>query len=198
MTAKLYNNVFSHAEIQTINEFYVSKSIAAQDQYAYNKNLEYQIPEDFSYQMLNPKITKMLGEHEFSTGAYKECVQPYPLHVDGYAAHESTGTITSFSYAKKHNAAVLIPLVEGAWFKTVVFQCYSTDHKIKPEWHGDKNSLDCNEYSHETRDFSRLPVDIEYVWSLGDVLVWQRDQLHMSANFAKHGITKKFLILFIA
>jgi hypothetical protein len=198
MAAKVYNNVFSPEEIDLINEFYGSRTVATEDYYSKNKNLEYHIPEDFSYQLLNPKITRLLGEHEFATGAYKECVQPYGLHVDDYRAHDATGTITTFATSQRHNKALLIPLVQGQCFRTVTFRCYSTDHKIRPEWHGDKNFLDRNEYSHETRDFSRLPVDIEYIWSLGDVLIWQRDQLHMSANFARHGVTKKFLILFIA
>lgn len=198
MTAKVYNNIFSPKEINLINEFYRSRKVAAEDYFSKNKNLEYQIPEDFSYQLLNPKITQLLGEHEFATGAYKECIKPYGLHVDNYRAHVATGTITTFATSQRHNKALLIPLVEGSCFKTVTFKCYSTDNKIKPDWYGDRNSLDPNDYSHENRDFSRLPVDIEYTWRMGDVLVWQRDQLHMSANFVGHGISKNFLILFIA
>jgi hypothetical protein len=198
MTAKVYTDVFSPEEIQSIIEFYSSKSIAAKDQYSKNKNLEYQIPEDFSYQMLNPKITELLGEHEFATGAYKECVQPYALHVDGYDAHESTGTITTFATGKKHNAALLIPLVEGLGYKTVTFKCYSDNNNIKSEWLGNTNTLNFEEYQHCNRVITRLPVDIEYSWRLGDVLLWNRNQLHASANFTRFGVTKKFLILFIA
>ena len=198
MSSKVYSDVFSLTDINSIIDFYKSKSVAAQDHYSKNKNLEYQIPEDFSYQLLNPRITAILGEHEFATGAYKECVRPYALHVDAYAAHESTGTITTFATGKKHNAAVLIPLVEGTGYKTVTFKCYSDNNNIKSEWLENTNTLNFEEYQHCNRDITRLPVDIEYSWQLGDMLVWDRNQVHASADFTRFGVTKKFLILFIA
>jgi len=43
-----------------------------------------------------------------------------------------------------------------------------------------------------------LPVDVEHSWRLGDILTWNRNQLHISANFTRVGVTKKFLVLFIA
>jgi hypothetical protein len=198
MSSKVYSNVFSPQEINSIIEFYSSKSIAAEDHYSKNKNLEYQIQDDFSYQLLNTKITEILGEHEFATGAYKECVRPYALHVDAYATHNSTGTITTFATAKKHNAALLIPLVEGPGYKTVTFKCYSDNNKIQLDWLGNTNTLNFAEYQHCHSDIVRLPVDIEYSWHLGDMLVWDRNQLHASADFTRYGVTKKFLILFIA
>lgn len=198
MTSKVYSNVFSPQEINSIIDFYSSKSIAAEDHYSKNKNLEYQIQDDFSYQLLNTKITEILGEHEFATGAYKECVRPYALHVDAYATHNSTGTITTFATAKKHNAALLIPLVEGPGYKTVTFKCYSDNNKIQLDWLGNTNTLNFTEYQHCHSDIVRLPVDIEYSWRLGDMLVWDRNQLHASADFTRYGVTKKFLILFIA
>jgi hypothetical protein len=198
MSSKVYSNIFPKQEINLIIDFFESKSIAAQDEYSKNKNLEYQIPEDFSYQLLNPRITEILGKHEFATGAYKECVKPYSLHVDAYKAHEGTGTITTFATAKKHNKALLIPLVEGPGYKTVTFKCYSDTNQIKQEWLQGKNTLDFSEYSHCSNSITQLPVDVEYAWRLGDVLSWNRDQLHASADFTRFGVTKKFLILFIA
>lgn len=198
MTSRVYSNVFSPEEINSIIEFYDSKSIAAEDHYSKNKNLEYQIQDDFSYQLLNTKITEILGEHEFATGAYKECVRPYALHVDTYATHNSTGTITTFATAKKHNAALLIPLVEGPGYKTVTFKCYSDNNNIKSEWLGNTNTLNFEDYRHCSSVITRLRVDIEYSWHLGDVLSWNRNQLHASADFTRFKVTKKFLILFIA
>jgi hypothetical protein len=198
MSAKVYSNVFTKQEIDSIIDFYQSKSIAAEDHYSKNKNLEYQIPEDFSYQLLHNKIHAILGDHEFATGAYKECVRPYALHVDAYATHKSTGTITTFATTKKHNAALLIPLVEGPGYKTVTFKCYSDNNKIQLEWLGNTNTLNFVDYQHCHSDITRLPVDIEYAWKLGDVLLWDRNQVHASADFTRFGVTKKFLILFIA
>lgn len=198
MSSKVYSGILTKQEIDSIIEFYESRPVAAQDEYSKNKNLEYQIPEDFSYQLLNSKLTEILGEHEFATGAYKECVKPYSIHVDAYRAHEGTGTITTFATVKKHNKALLIPLVEGPGYKTVTFKCYSDTNQIKSEWLQDKNTLDFAEYPHCNNSITRLPVDVEYAWRLGDILAWDRDQLHASADFTRFGVTKKFLILFIA
>jgi hypothetical protein len=199
MTSKVYTGILSQSEIDSIIKFYETKEIKATDHWSNNKYLEYQIPEDFSYQLLNPKLTEILGDHEFATGAYKECIRPYGLHVDAYEAHQETNTITSFSSAKKHNKALLIPLVEGPAYKTVTFNCYATVNRNDiSDWYGDKNSLDPKEFRHERRDLTLLPVDIEYSWRIGDILTWDRDQLHMSADFTRFGVTKKFLILFIA
>jgi hypothetical protein len=198
MSSKVYSDVFSKQEINSIIDFFKSKSVAAQDEYSKNKNLEYQIPEDFSYQLLSPRITEILGEHEFATGAYKECIKPYSLHVDAYKTHEGTGTITTFATTKKHNKALLIPLVEGPGYKTVTFKCHSDTNQIKQEWLQGKNTLNFVEYSHCSNSITQLPVDVEYAWRLGDILSWDRDQLHASADFTRFGVTKKFLILFIA
>lgn len=199
MSSKIYSNVFTKEDINSIIKFYESKEIKATDQWSNNKYLEYQIPEDFSYRLLNPKLTEILGDHEFDTGAYKECIRPYGLHVDTHEAHKETKTITSFSLAKKHNKALLIPLVEGPEYKTVTFKCYSSTNNYNLfNWYGDNNSLDPIEFPHESRKITLLPIDVEYSWRLGDILTWDRDQLHISADFTRFGVTKKFLILFIA
>ena len=65
-------------------------------------------------------------------------------------------------------------------------------------WYGDKNLLNTKEFGHERRNITLLPVDVEYSWRLGDILTWDRDQLHISADFTRFEVTKKFLILFIA
>jgi hypothetical protein len=200
MSSKVYSDVLTKKEIDLIIDFYQSMEIKSTDQWSNNKYLEYQIPEDFSYQLLNPKITRILGDHEFATGAYKECVRPYSLHVDTYAAHDKTD-ITNFSHNITHNKALLIPLVQGPAYKTVTFKCYSpTNDYILSDWYGDKNSLDPEEFGHAHAhgDVTLLPVDVEYQWRTGDILTWDRDQLHISSDFTRFGITKKFLILFIA
>jgi hypothetical protein len=199
MTSKVYNSVLSRYEIDSIVKFYQSRPVAIEDSYSKNKNLEYQIHDDFSYQLLNPKITSMLGQHEFATGAYKECIKPYALHVDAYSAHQDAGTIMSFATEKNHNCALLIPLVEGPCYKTVTFSCYSKNNSFQvASWLQEKNSLDPAEFPHCDSHITHLPVDIEYTWRLGDILRWDRDQFHASADFTRHNVTKQFLILFIA
>jgi len=89
--------------------------------------------------------------------------------------------------------------VQGPAYKTVTFKCYSftNDYNLSI-WNGSKNSLDPGEFGHEPRDITLLPVDVEYSWCVGDILTWDRDQLHISADFTRFGVTKKFLVLFIA
>jgi len=188
-------------EINAIVDFYESKPVAAQDYWSKNKNLEYQIVEDFSYKLLHPRLESLLGEHEFATGAYKECVNPYGLHVDSYQAHCDTDSITTFSSSTKHNSAFLIPLVEGHCYKTVTFKCYSSNNNFESlmsQWSTHKNNLNLDEFPHESSRIDQLPVDVEYVWQLGDILSWDRNQLHISSDFRRFGVTKKFLIMFIA
>lgn len=205
MIGKLYKKIIPLELVRSINDFYDQKQIAARDKWSLNKNLEYHDPEDFSYQVLNPILTDILGDHEFSTGSYKECIQPYPMHVDTYEAHDELSTVTSFSSLKKHNRALLIPLVEGSCFKTVTFKCFSKTNAFGPmldSWKGNYNGLDEKEFTHVKKQFhdhiKYLPIDVEYTWTLGDILTWDRDQLHISADFTRCNLTKKFLVLFIA
>jgi hypothetical protein len=203
--AQVFQNILTAAEIQSIVDFYADRPDAATQDYVVNKNLEYHIPEDFIYQLLNPKLNDLLGEHEFDNGAYKECMKPYPLHVDTHYAHEQLETMTTFGSKQRHNIAVLIPLVEGPQFRTVAFNCYAEDNNWYTEidaWRSERNCLRRDDYrASDDRTFdmlAHLPVDIDYEWRLGDVLTWQRNQLHVSADFASHGLVKKFLVLFIA
>jgi len=197
---KVYRNVLSPQDITALIEFYKSKPDAGTESHVVNKNFEYQIPEDFSYQLLHSKLEQILGPHEFDTGAYKECIQPYPLHSDSPETHNKLGTITSFGHGKKLNLAVLIPLVEGDQFRTVVFDCFSKQDlrsKLMPI----VNQLDREDFTHCTNQWgtmSHLPVLDVYHWCLGDVFVWDRQQYHASADFARHGLVKKFLIMFVA
>lgn len=203
-TSRVFHDVLTEHEIQDILNFYQDKDDANTEVGIVNKNLEYHIPDNFIYKLLEPKITTLIGPHEFATGAYKECSRPYPLHVDTYEAHKDLTTVTNFSETKNHNMAMLIPLVEGNKYQTVTFKCFSKKNNfypMPPEWLGERNSLQQEEFTHMKQGFdhmARLPIDVAYRWKLGDILTWDRDQLHVSADFAKHGLIKKFLILFIA
>ena len=203
MSSRVYHNVLSPVEIQEILDFYKPQADANTEQWVVNKNLEYHIPDNFIYKLLNSKLTAILGEHEFATGAYKECIRPYPLHVDTYEAHESLNTVTTFHTQTKHNIALLMPLVDGPEFKTVTFKLYSKKNNFYPipeEWLTDTNTLNPTDFDHDgvANLFPRMPLDVEYTWHKGDILTWNRDQLHVSANFARNGSIKKFLVMFIA
>ena len=200
MINKVYRNVLSQQDITALIEFYELKPDADTELHVVNKNFEYHIPEDFSHQLLHNKLEQILGPHDFDTGAYKECIRPYPLHSDSPETHNNLGTITSFGHGKKLNLAVLIPLVEGDEFCTVVFDCFSKQDlcsKLMPT----VNQLNQEDFAHcagQWKTISHLPVLDVYHWRLGDVFVWDRQQYHVSTDFAKHGLVKKFLIMFVA
>lgn len=197
---KVYRNVLSQQDITALIEFYNLKPDAGTEPHVINKNFEYQIPEDFSYQLLHDKLEQILGPHEFDTGAYKECLKPYPMHSDSPETHNDLGTVTSFGHGKKLNLAVLIPLVEGDEFRTVVFDCFSKRDLIEKRT-ATPNQLNREDFDHcesQWWTINHLPVLEVYRWNLGDVFVWDRQQYHVSTNFARHGLTKKFLIMFVA
>ena len=200
MINKVYRNVLDQQDITALIEFYNLKPDAGTEPHVINKNFEYQIPEDFSYQLLHDKLEQILGPHEFDTGAYKECLKPYPMHSDSPETHNDLGTITSFGHGKKLNLAVLIPLVEGDEFRTVVFDCFSKQ-ELRSKRMATVNQLNREDFAHCADQWStinHLPVLEVYRWNLGDVFVWDRQQYHVSTDFARHGLVKKFLIMFVA
>lgn len=200
MINKTYRNVLDQQDITALIEFYKLKPDAGTESYVVNKNFEYQIPEDFSYQLLHNKLERILGPHEFDTGAYKECLKPYPMHSDSPETHDSLGNVTSFGHGKKLNLAVLIPLVEGDEFCTVVFDCFSKSD-LQTKRMATVNQLNREDFTHcvdQWGTISHLPVLDVYRWRLGDVFVWDRQQYHVSTDFARHGLVKKFLIMFVA
>lgn len=202
--SKIHHNVFTLDEIQQLCNFFDSKESFPTERNIKNKNLEYHIPDDFCYKLLNPKLTKILGEHEFDTGTFKESSAPYGIHVDSRAMHDTIPGLMSFAgNTPKQNVAVLVPLVEGPEFKTVTFDVFSdynlTDQELITYTQPEQNDLDPNEFGH-VRNFkilNRLPVDAIFEWKLGSIFIWSRTQQHLSTNFAKYNVTKKFLVLFM-
>ena len=199
--SKIYEDILTKEEIYQILNFYSDKPDVQTEKGIVNKNLEYHIPDDFSFKLLNPKITKLIGkDHEFDGGAFKESTAPYMLHVDTSSAHYEIGATLLSSGMKKFNLSILIPLVEGPHFKTVTFNIFSQDNHINlRDYMGEKNSLDSKDFTHENFDvINYLPVDTVFEWKLGNILIWPRDQWHASTNFLEYGLVKKFLIMFIA
>lgn len=200
MSNRVYRDVLSQDDINALIEYYRDKPDAATESYVINKNFEYHIPEDFSYQLLHSKIEQILGPHEFDTGAYKECLKPYPLHSDSPETHTDLSTVMMFGSEKKHNLALLIPLVQGDEFCTVVFDCFLKDDLINKRL--DKpNQLRRDDFGHCKNLWhliNHLPVASTYHWRCGDIFVWDRQQYHISTDFTRYGLVKKFLIMFVA
>lgn len=204
MKSKIYKKFISLDVIEGIKKFYDAEPLVNTENGIVNKNLEYHIPDNFIYKTLNPYLNQVLGEnHEFSTGAYKASQRPYIIHVDSLLQFEAYECSSFDTGEFRQNKAVLIPLVEGPEFRTIVFQGWSSLNPTREDLEKQKtdqvNHLDPRDFRHE-RMFdvvNYLPIDVDYQWALGDILVWDRDQWHMSSDFIQHNKTKIFLILFV-
>lgn len=173
-----------------------------------NKHLNYDLPISPVYQIIKPKIDEIIGHnHVFNAGSYKELRHPYATHIDN--AFYISLSIGEFTQNKKYEAAVLIPLVEHEKFNTVIFDI--DDDKIELPMGGEMpqswltvedNGLNLDDFDHinePTRSqIKKLPVDFVANWKLGSLIVWRMNQLHASTNFAKFGLIKKFIIVFIS
>jgi hypothetical protein len=206
--SKVYNDVFSLDEIRELQAWLDNQPVSAVDNNGQNlnKNLDYHIKFSAPYRIIKPKLDKLIGlDHEFSTGSYKECRGPYQIHIDHYAFQKNH---RSFSDKQTYELALLIPMVEGPEFKTILFDIFDKEYNEMggpaPEsWLTVKdNGLDLNEFGHFNEptksQITHIPLDCIIEWQLGSVIQWDRYQLHASSNFARFGAIKKFIIIFLA
>lgn len=205
VTSKIYPGLLSAAEIQQIRDFYDQQPAFYAESGILNKNLEYHIPENFIYKLMNPKLNLVLGEHhEFDTGSYKSSSRPYIIHVDSRQQHDQYPDCMSFgSKTVKQNKAILVPLVEGNGLRTVTFKVWSDLNPTQDQFlihAGPKNHLLAEDFDHDSNFnyIQNLPVDMDYHWNVGDILVWDRNQWHMSTNFSKYNTIKTFLVFFMS
>jgi hypothetical protein len=206
VTSKVYENIIPKNLINDIIEFYDQQPEVFTENNIINKNLEYHIPENFIFGALNPYMNQILGsDHEFSAGSYKSSSRPYIIHVDSRVQYNAYPDCMSFdSGLIKQNKAVLVPLVEGSMFRTVTFKNWSdfnpTRKDIKQAALAEKNHLLAEDFDHDKLFdmINYLPVDTDYHWHIGDILVWDRNQWHISSNFWKYQVRKTFLVLFMA
>lgn len=202
--AKIFRDIIPKNLINDICEFYNKEPAQSAETDIVNKNLEYHIPENFIYTALKPYMDVVVGpDHEFSTGSYKASKKPYIIHVDSRVQHDKYGCMSFDSGVVKDNKAVLIPLVEGPEFRTVGFKYwsdYNPNRKDVQNARSNKNHLLKEDFTHDPLfdDINFLDIDFDYEWKLGDVLVWDRNQWHMSSNFLNFNKTKTFLVLFMA
>lgn len=210
MKSKIYENLWTLEELTYLQSHFDSQLYTNTQEvngvlWCKNKNLDYHVPDTPVYEIIRPKIQAILGDHEMANGAYKESHFPYSTHVDGYYRPDFKENIIDDHLNR--DIAVLIPLVEGPHYNTVTFDCYDGAYEgmgepFKSEWLSASNNLDLELFTHirpEVRkDIPKLPLDKIYNWHLGSCFTWPRDQLHSSTDFAKHGLVKKFIVLFIA
>ena len=209
--SKIYPNVLDTKVINAIKLFCDKRDVAHNEVvdnrlWSVNKTLDIQDENSFLAKLLLPKIKKILGlDIEFDMGCHKVSTTPYGTHVDS-ANNARYEHVTKFHSNEEstHHLAVLIPLSESPGIRTITFNIFDSSYsgmcdKLPAEWLTSSHSLDPKDFSHivDSEDITRLPVDIDYTWKIGDIFTWPREQLHSSANFLEYGLpSKEFLIIF--
>lgn len=213
MTVDVFSGVFDRSEIDALTAFYHELPVS-NSRYHTNgqlirtmKHSQYNLTDRTPYKILSPKLQTILGQHEFSGGHYMDAHLPFELHVDSISAYKRNA-VKIFDAPAQQNKGVLIPLSENVHFHTVFFQHYRDKFDmsdiydvvagisppvVTESWldlmdHHDPDWFDC---------IGRLTLDRVASWHLGDVICWSRNQLHCSSNFAKHGLTKQAIVLWI-
>lgn len=202
----IYENLFTQEEIAALEADCDSRPIAAyNNEININKNLDYYHHNGISNSIIKPKLEQIFGaDCVVAQGCYKIDTRPLGTHID------NAGTLYKWEENElpaKYEAAMIIPLVENENFRTVIYDVFSKD------WHGMSEPLPV-EYETGTNDFDlaaldhiaepareqtrRFNIDAVFSWKIGSSVVWEKNQLHCSTNYAKFGLQKKFVLLFIA
>jgi hypothetical protein len=203
--SRVYENVFTPKEIKLLQQDQDLRPVNLDTNGIIDKNLDYHIKHSISHKIIRPKINEIIGDdHKFSSGCYKESRRPYQTHVDNSMFHNRW---YKFTTDFNHNLVLLIPLVEGPHFNTAFFNVWSNEDlgmgQLLPEQYlTESNNIDLSLFTHieepARAQILKLSVDNIWQWKLGSAIVWSRDQLHSSTDFAKYGLVKKFAVLFLA
>lgn len=207
--SKIIPNTFTKEEISKLKFDLYSRSPAKIKNNIMDFNLDYHLEDSVTFKIVKPKIDALFGnDHCFASGCYKIAFRPYETHFDNqnFLNHSN---VYSFSSTKQNEAAVLIPLVQGQYFNTVLFDVYSAEYhrmgkplpsNFEQLNHNDLNLQHFDHFDDELakQQLTKLPLDKIYNWHLGDLVIWHRDQLHCSTNFQKFHLNKEFIILFLA
>jgi hypothetical protein len=203
--SRVYENIFTPEEIKILQRDQDVRPVVLDTNGIIDKNLDYHIKHSISHKIIRPKINEIIGHnHDFSSGCYKEAHRPYQTHVDNSMFQNKW---YKFTTNFNHNSVVLIPLVEGPQFNTAFFNVWSDEdlgmgQLLPDQYLTESNNVDLNLFTHIKEpvraQISKLSVDNIWSWKLGNVIVWNRNQLHSSTDFAKYGLVKKFAVLFLA
>ena len=204
--SKIISDMFTATEIALLAQDCDSRPIAETDNTInINKNFDYQISGSASNRIIKPKLDKLFGpEHTVSQGCYKIVSVPYGTHIDndGFRQRHYTHSLDT-----KFETAILIPLIEDTRFCTITFDVFTDElhgmGKLLPaKFETGSNSFDLTELDHIAQpareQISRFNIDTVFRWKLGSAMTWHKNQLHTSTNFAKFGLVKKFIIIFVA
>lgn len=206
--SEIHTDVFTLEEINLLRQDQNSRAVAVRETNTnvHNKNLDYHLPNSIVHKIVKPKLDRLFGtDHEFSTGAYKEAWTPYATHVDNWDFHRHHYSFTDNK--QKYNCAVLIPLSEDPEFRTVIFDAHSDadlgmGQPLPEKFLTSSNDLNLNWFTHikepTRQQIPKLALDKVFNWKIGNLVIWARSALHCSSDFAKFGLCKRFIVIFIA
>jgi len=213
MTQTVYN-FLTVDEINFLLSYYDNKPYTSEKTTEYqghnivknrHKDSDYNLVDGPIYQLLHPKLEKLLGSHILDSGAVLESHYPYQPHID------SRKRFTDKFY--QHNTdekcvdtAVLISLNEDPSFKTIIFDYFSKSLDLTqvPELKNNnitassvKDNIDLTHFTDQELKFvDNLKISNVYNWKVGGLVTWNRNQLHCSSNFYSSGLQKKALVFF--
>ena len=101
------------------------------------------------------------------------------------------------------NIGILIPLSENQYFKTIFFDylidqfdCNTVLPKISNEPLEIGEDLDHVDPVLKEK-IKYIPLDQIFNWKIGDIAIWNRNQLHSASNFLPSGKFKTAITLFL-
>lgn len=212
MSAKIYENVFTSKEIDQLIDFYAglpvsnTKYLPDGRLFRVMKNSEYNMEDQLSFKIINPKLTEVLGQHHFTGGHWMDSYSPFLLHIDNIASYNDRNVPVYESPLHK-NIGVLIPLCENPHFHTVFFdhcldvmnpQAIADLARSRDETLSDEFMQLMDHHPAETlQKIRHLKLDRVIEWKLGSIFSWPRDQLHCSSNFEKYNLNKQAIVLWL-
>jgi len=212
MTINTFHNVFTHEEIKQLINFYASLPVSNTKYlpdgrlFRIIKNSEYNLEDQAAFKILNPKLTEILGPHQFTGGHWMDSYSPFCVHIDNISNYNQRG-VSVFEAETHKNIGVLIPLCEHEHFKTIFFDCLldnldpgyldKLSNVNNPELSSEFMTLVDHHSDEEYNKIKKIKLDCIVDWKIGDVFSWPRDQLHCSSNFAKYNLNKQAIVLWL-
>ena len=165
---------------------------------SFYSNLQKKIVQKLKKKLGNFKLDNPKTKNRFeSFGLFQESYKPVSLHVD-----------TGFNFKKIIFKQILFPLSskgETVVFKNRFYGCSTTfsidPRELKAKGYNKRSSEHLKIFSGENFDKKKhkkylkheniknlkgLEIDMVYKWKLGEILIWDRTQLHCSSSNLKN------------
>ena len=208
----IYDNVFTQQDIDQLVDYYKDQPISSVKNLPDGrllrniKNSNYNLEDQAPYKIIHDKLEDNIGPHHFTGGHWLDSHQPYQLHIDNIVSFKSRD-IPVYESELHKNYGLLIPLVENKHFCTMFFNHYLKD--MSEGWMEGLVKDNAQQLSTDTIDLlghhtlkelesiKHFQLDGIAEWKIGRVIVWDRNQLHCSSNFAKFNLNKQAVVLWV-